>query len=162
MANENVLRWTAHSCHPNLSQTTALMERWLRAWEKGNDELILVLEDRVTGDFVGTIGLVIDDSSIEISYMLRESSWGCGLATEAVREVIEIGFRQLNAWRLWGTCAPDNPASQCVMERAGMQTEGRLRRWMVSPIISAIPRDAICLSMTRDEWMSTSRVADRL
>lgn len=54
--------------------------------------------------------------------------WNKGLATEAVRAVIDAAFSthgDLN--RVWARTDPDNVASQRVLEKVGMTKEGVLR-----------------------------------
>jgi [ribosomal protein S5]-alanine N-acetyltransferase len=79
---------------------------------------------------VGTIALTIDSAVHrrgEIGYALRRDQWGRGLASEAVRLVLELGFDRLGLERIWAVCDPDNLGSIRVLERAGLRYEGRLR-----------------------------------
>lgn len=48
---------------------------------------------------------------------------GCGYATEAARQMIEYGFRDLHLKRWIATTEDNNLASQAVMRRAGMRIE---------------------------------------
>jgi RimJ/RimL family protein N-acetyltransferase len=69
--------------------------------------------------------------------------------TEAVKGVIGWALKQPEIFRIWAVCDVDNLASARVMEKAGMQGEGRLCRWSVHPNISAQPRDSYCFSITK-------------
>ena len=51
---------------------------------------------------------------------------------------------------MWAVCDIDNLASARVMEKAGMQREGILKRWSVHPNISAEPRDSYCYAVVKD------------
>jgi RimJ/RimL family protein N-acetyltransferase len=46
--------------------------------------------------------------------------------------MIEFGFNGLGLHRIWAECVAENQASARVLEKLGMQREGRLRekRWM--------------------------------
>ncbi len=68
----------------------------------------------------------------EIGYELNPAHWGHGYATEAARCVLNFAFKQLRVHRVWATCIADNQASVRVLEKLGMQPEGRLREntWM--------------------------------
>jgi RimJ/RimL family protein N-acetyltransferase len=79
--------------------------------------------------------------------VLAAAHWRRGLMTEALTEVIGWAMRQPAIWRIGAVCNVDNRASARVMEKAGMQCEGILRRWLLHPNISAEPRD--CFSYTR-------------
>ena len=58
-------------------------------------------------------------------------------------------YNLMAIWRLGAVCDIDNRASARVMEKAGMQREGILRRWMLHPNISAEPRDCFSYATTR-------------
>ena len=51
-----------------------------------------------------------------------------GYATEALKEILRFGFDQLNLHRIEAGCAVENVASIKVLEKAGMQREGRKRQ----------------------------------
>ena len=53
--------------------------------------------------------------------------WGRGLATEAARQLLRIGFVDHGLHRIAGTCDPRNVASGRVLQKIGMTYEGRMR-----------------------------------
>ena len=53
-----------------------------------------------------------------------------GFATEAVKAMIEFGFRQLNLNRIQAMHFTNNFASGRVLEKAGMLYEGTLRQYV--------------------------------
>lgn len=59
-----------------------------------------------------------------VSYWMRESARGKGLATRACRAVSEFAFTELGLFRLELAHRLDNPASCRVALRAGFQVEG--------------------------------------
>jgi len=61
------------------------------------------------------------------SYLLHPHYWGYGYATEAMRTLINFGFRDLHLHRLEDTADTRNQASVRVMEKLGMRREGHLR-----------------------------------
>ena len=85
----------------------------------------------------------------EVGYGLRVDRWGQGLTTEAVRLVIGFGFEQLGLHRIVALCDPDNVGSRRVMEKVGMQPEGRLRQDMRS---QGRWRDSLAYAILEDEW----------
>lgn len=83
-------------------------------------------EDRV----VGSAEVRIDSREhrrAELGYVLAREVWGRGLATEAALLLRAHAFGPLGMHRLCATCHPDNRASVRVLEKAGLQLEGRLR-----------------------------------
>jgi RimJ/RimL family protein N-acetyltransferase len=83
-----------------------------------------------TDQLVGAGGLRIRSSQhriADIGYVLRRDAWGQGLGTEAARALVELGLRRLGMHRIWATCHVENGRSARVLEKVGMQREGRLR-----------------------------------
>lgn len=83
----------------------------------------------------GWIRLTLVNTAIrefEIGWAVRRSDWGKGYATEAAQEVLGLAFNRLHAQRVVAFCRADNRASQRVMEKLGMHSEGLLRetRWL--------------------------------
>lgn len=63
----------------------------------------------------------------EIGYALRSDLWGRGLASEAVSQVLDWGFRALGLHRIEADIDPRNAASRRLLTRLGFKSEGRLR-----------------------------------
>jgi ribosomal-protein-serine acetyltransferase len=63
-----------------------------------------------------------------LGYWVRTSATGRGVATEAVRQLVEFAFRHTDLVRLEILCATGNERSQRVAERAGAVREGVLRQ----------------------------------
>jgi RimJ/RimL family protein N-acetyltransferase len=64
----------------------------------------------------------------EIAYILNRQYWGHGFATEIAARLLQLGFDELGAHRIFATCRPANVASRRVLEKIGMQREGHLRQ----------------------------------
>ena len=101
-------------------------KRTLFQWaitEPGDDRLI------------GTVTLTSWDRAnrhAELGYMLARSRWGRGLASEAVRAVLDYGLLALGLHRVEAELDPRNAASGRLLERLGFRHEGLLRqRWFL-------------------------------
>jgi [ribosomal protein S5]-alanine N-acetyltransferase len=82
----------------------------------------------------GRISLTLNHPDIrewEMGWTVNAHDWGHGYATEAAREMLAFAFGELHAHRVVAFCNVMNTASTRVMEKIGMQQEGRLRetRW---------------------------------
>lgn len=82
--------------------------------------------------FVGRAGLIhlhYDEKQkeIEIGYILQKNNWKKGYATELVKTLIEWGFSHLTVNRLVALTKPENIQSRCVLEKAGMHCEKKIR-----------------------------------
>ncbi len=80
------------------------------------------------GELVGLCGVVNlrGNSDGEIWCLINPKLWGKGIATKAVKELLQLGFSEMSLHRIWATCLPENPASARVLEKAGMRKEGFL------------------------------------
>ena len=89
----------------------------------------------VEGAAVGGIGLILRDDvyrlSAEIGYWLGEEYWGRGIASRAARALTDYAFEQFGLCRIYAEVFEWNPASMRVLEKAGYQFEGRLRKSVV-------------------------------
>jgi ribosomal-protein-alanine N-acetyltransferase len=82
----------------------------------------------------GTLALTLNNSEIdewEIGWVVHSDFWGQGIASQAARQMLDFAFGQLRAHRVVAFCNVNNTSSVRVMEKIGMQVEGRLRqtRW---------------------------------
>ena len=86
-----------------------------------------------TNEVIGSIGSLIspEHKKAELGYWLGKAYWGKGYGTEAVKKMIEIGFKE-NDWnRISARAYTNNPASLRVMEKAGMKHEGTHRKELI-------------------------------
>lgn len=97
---------------------------FLEHWERRGFGVWAVV-DKKSGDLIGQCGLNVlaEAPETEVLYLLDRPYWAQGLATEAARSAIEIGFRDVGLTRIVGLTAPDNLASQRVLEKAGLRYE---------------------------------------
>ena len=64
--------------------------------------------------------------------------------------VVDWWLKQDDVFRVWATCDVDNPASARVLEKAGFEFEGILRKWDEHPNVAPGRRDALCYSRAKD------------
>jgi RimJ/RimL family protein N-acetyltransferase len=86
----------------------------------------------VDGAAVGVIGVRLRDNmeriGAELGYWLGEAHWGRGIVSEAVPAFTRWALDEFNLERLEAIVFQWNPASARVLEKAGYQCEGTLRR----------------------------------
>jgi RimJ/RimL family protein N-acetyltransferase len=109
---------------PDETEARANLERAAASWREGTWAVFRIV-DAATGKVVGGVNLRLAEHRIgEVSYFLRASVRGRGLATRAVRLVARWGFGELGLERIELRAHPDNEASIRVAERAGFTREG--------------------------------------
>jgi RimJ/RimL family protein N-acetyltransferase len=94
-----------------------------------NDSGIFAID--IDGKAVGCIGITpqtdVREKNAEIGYWLAEPFWGQGIATRAVIQLVEYGFKTYDITRIFACTFSTNPASQQVLEKAGFVCEARLK-----------------------------------
>ena len=132
----------------DVQETQDFLAACLRAWDEGKS-FHWVIEQKADHELLGMITARVDDQKWELGYVLARSYWGKGYMTEALKRLVDWALKQQEIYRVWSVCDVDNLASARVMEKAGMQREGILRRWSMHPTISDEPRDSYCYSITK-------------
>ena len=120
--------------------------------EQPRTKFQLAVTLRSSNQLIGSCGIrkrSADTHEADIGYELSPDHWGLGYATEAARAIVEFGFTELRLHRVWSWCVADNVGSARVMQKLGMQPEGRLRdkeyykgRWW----------DTLMFAILEDEW----------
>lgn len=86
----------------------------------------------VDGAAVGAIGVVLQSDifrrSAEIGYWLGEDYWSRGIVTEAVRAFTMWSFTTFDLCRIYAGVFDWNPGSVRVLEKAGFEFEGRMKK----------------------------------
>lgn len=94
-----------------------------------NAPLILAID--VNGEAVGGIGLHpqtdIHVKNAELGYWLAEPFWGNGVVTSAIKQIVTIGFNELDVDRIFARPFGTNIGSQRVLEKAGFKLEASVK-----------------------------------
>jgi [ribosomal protein S5]-alanine N-acetyltransferase len=143
-----VTRYLTWRPHANLQVTEAFIQRCERCWQDGSAFPWVVVR-KSDAELIGMLELRIQPFRTDLGYGIARGYWGSGYATEMTRAVVAWALAQESIFRVWATCDVDNPASARVLEKAGMQREGILRRYILHPNISAEPRDCYCYAAVK-------------
>jgi RimJ/RimL family protein N-acetyltransferase len=103
------------------------------------------------GAVIGTVNLDIDRAHdiAMLGFAIGRAHWGKGIGSEAVRAVIAWGFEAPDLAKIWATTDARNARSQRLLERLGMQLEGRLRSHERARDGRT---DKLCYGLLRTEW----------
>lgn len=105
-----------------------------KAWLEKNigSEPVLNFAIDLDGVAIGGIGMILNSDvyvmSAEIGYWLGEPYWGLGIATEAVRQMIEYIFYYFDIVRVYAEVFEHNKSSMRVLEKNGFYLEGVRRK----------------------------------
>ena len=82
---------------------------------------------------IGRCGLLFQEiegrKEPELAYLLDFNYWGKGLATEAARAIIKLGFEQYKFKRIIAVINPQNMSSIRVAEKIGMTYEREIAKY---------------------------------
>lgn len=108
---------------------------------------------------IGGIGLHVQSDvyrkSAEIGYWLGEPFWGKGIATAAVKAIVDYGFSTFDIIRIFAGVFESNMASARVLEHAGFTLEGRMRK---SVFKAGNYLDQLSYSLLKDDWLARRHV----
>jgi RimJ/RimL family protein N-acetyltransferase len=146
--DEDVARFMMWKQHDGIEQSRQFLERCIKVWDE-SAAFPWLIERKADRRPVGMIEITINAFMVNVGYVSSKPHWGRGYMTEAVIAVRDWALAQPEVYRFWSFGDIDNHASRRVMEKAGMQLEGVLRRWVAHPNISDEPRDAFCYSIVK-------------
>jgi [ribosomal protein S5]-alanine N-acetyltransferase len=143
-----VTRYLTWQPHDTVERTRAFLRRCVAGMADGT-VLPWVLCEPPDDRPIGMLELRPTGHRAEMGYVLARDHWGRGLMSEAARAVADWALVQPGIFRVWAVTDVDNAASARVLEKAGMQREGVLRRWILHPGLGSEPRDCWCFGRVR-------------
>jgi ribosomal-protein-alanine N-acetyltransferase len=145
----DVARYVTWTPHTEIRETHEFLRTFIASGDRGQDyPWMIVLRD---GPLIGAMHLRLQVPRAEIGFNLARAYWGRGYATEAVRAVKAFAFLLPRVQRMQAVCHVDNAASARVLEKAGMQREGRLHRYLVFPNLGDAAADVWMYACTNDD-----------
>lgn len=129
----------------------------MRQIEREGDRLALITTARETGALIGTVNLTLrseEHRQGEIGYVFHPEHQGKDYATEAVRALMDYGFRSGKFHRIYGRCDARNVASAKLTERLGMRREAHFieNEWFKGEWGSEF-----IYAILRSEWQAANR-----
>ena len=103
-----------------------------------------VEEDDTNWDHV--VPGVMPEGDVEIGYVLKESAWGKGFATEVCRRLLRFAFEDTPLDEVVATFDDDNRASRRILEKSGLSCKGRRQAYGEEA--------AADWRITRSEWLA--------
>ena len=125
-ADPEVMRYFPATLNPE--ESVALLQR-ITEHQRINGYSLFALHLKESDAFVGWCGLMKVPffahftPAVEIGWRLNKIFWGKGLAPEAAKSVLRIGFLELGLSEIVSFTAELNQPSIRVMQKIGMQSE---------------------------------------
>ena len=145
----DVVRYLLWKPHKSVEETRAWIRGRVADREAGLTFNWLLLL-RESGQILGSIGCSVDKHVVQFGYCLGRDAWNKGYATEAAQTLVPLWLSTSGIWRVQAYCDLENVASARVLEKAGLTSEGTLRRYAISPNLSDEPRDVLMYARVRE------------
>lgn len=146
--DQEVTRYLTWRPHQHIAQTEEFIRACLVAWDQGI-RFPYMMTRKGSKAVIGMIDPRMEGPRVGIGYAAARAYWGKGYVPEATRAIIHWAFQQPSIYRVYATTDIENLASQRVLEKVGMHCEGLLRKYIVHPNISDIPRDSYMYAITK-------------
>ncbi len=103
------------------------------------------VEECQSGEMIGRIGCWQPEGwpGFEVGWMLRQTHWGRGLATEGATAAMDYAFRELQQSHVLSLICPENTASIRVAQKLGEKLE------VTTKIFS---REVLIYGICREDW----------
>ena len=148
-SDPQVARYMTFPVATSVHEPEQFVERAVQSWNDGNAFTFVILSP--THSIIGGCGIVrVTDWHFTCGYCLARSEWGKGFATEVAQAFRGWFDATPSVFRLSAFVDVDNHASCRVLEKAGFQFEGILRRLTIHPNISTHPRDAKIYAVVKE------------
>lgn len=128
-----------HANNPNVAKNMTdgfphpyTPEKGMAFIEMAIQEPIHLFAIDINGEAVGGIGIHpmsdIQRKNAELGYWLAEPFWGKGIITEAIKQIVPIGFKLYDINRIFARPFGTNIGSQLALEKAGFKLEARFEK----------------------------------
>ena len=125
----------------------------IRSWKNNNG--FKVISDRKNGSFIGFICLAdMDryDGYMEMDYAIAAGYRNKGYATQAVKQMLDYGFKEMNLSVIAAWVRSHNHGSMRVLEKCSFTLEGKLKKH------ARDKSDTMCYSILSEDWERISSV----
>jgi [ribosomal protein S5]-alanine N-acetyltransferase len=129
LSDERVTDNLIKGAHKNVSETIERVNKIISDYGS-EDFCYWGIELKTDGELIGAIDFYNFDpatENCEVGYSIGYQWWNQGYGTEALRAVIEFGFKHMNIHKISAAHNLDNEASGKIMIKAGMVHEGTIR-----------------------------------
>ncbi|BCR35977.1 GNAT family N-acetyltransferase [Mariniplasma anaerobium] len=103
---------------------------------------------------IGTVdfhSVISDQNTAEIGYVIHKDYWGKGIMTQAVKELIKLGFTYLNYDKIIIKHLSKNIGSQRVIEKSGFKYIKK-EPYTLKKINSIIEDDMLIYEITKEDY----------
>ncbi|WP_225225338.1 GNAT family N-acetyltransferase [Komarekiella delphini-convector] len=113
----------------SIEEAIAVIERRAKQFERG-DGIRWGIAHKQDNILIGSCGLRwnTQEPSAEVGYELASTFWRQGIMTEAVRTILQFGFKKMGLRFVIAQVMLDNIASKKLLKKLGFQSQGVLKQ----------------------------------
>lgn len=149
-SNKKTAIYTDNEAYTSSDQAEAFIEYIIGGSEAGR-WLYFVIESKDSHEFIGTITLWNFNESktvAEVGYEMIEKFEGHGYMSEAMHEVLRLGFEELGLNKVEAFTSKENSRSLRLLEKSGFVKEKD-----VLDDVSRMPTRFVIMALTRERWL---------
>lgn len=127
--NENVYRYLDWNGSESVEDAKRIINIWNKGFQEGWILRFAIVENKAN-KVIGTIFLNnFEGRRAEVGYELSENYWKRGIMSEALKEIIKLGFTMLGLNRIQAFVCEENIGSKQLLDKFNFQKEGYLRQY---------------------------------
>lgn len=128
-SKENVYRYLDWNGPETLEKSYKVIDIWNKGYISGWI-IRFAIADKLSDKIIGTIFLSeFLGKRAEIGYELSENYWRQGIMSEAIGQVLSLGFERLGLTRIQAFVCEENIASKEILKKFDFKEEGYLRQF---------------------------------
>jgi len=159
VGDDRVTSWLSFNRRTREQTAAMVLGAIERAKDKPRTEFYLAVILPEIDELIGFARLARSGvQAAKLGYAIRADRWGHGYATDAARTLTDFGFRKLDLHRISAAVGPNNAPSIAVLQRLGLQYEGRLRDHVHT---NGAWRDSMLYSVLASEWTGQNPLSGR-
>jgi ribosomal-protein-alanine N-acetyltransferase len=150
VGDDRVTTWLAFDSRTREQSLATVNGAVERAQLDPREEYYFAITRRDDDQLIGFVRLgLAGEKAAKLGYAIAADHWGNGYATDAARQMLQVGFGTLGLHRISAAIGPENVSSIAVVKRLGLSYEGRLRHHVFT---NGNWRDSLLYSILTDEW----------
>ncbi|CEN22309.1 GNAT family N-acetyltransferase [Paraclostridium sordellii] len=129
LSNDNVTRYMIIDKIQDIKVVEKMMNFMIEGY-KNNRPTPWAISLKENDEMIGICGFSkcdIQNGKAEVGYILSDKHWRQGIATEALKVVVDFAFNYMNLNKIEARCISKNLASEKVMLKANMKLDAILR-----------------------------------
>lgn len=128
-SNDDVMNYFDRPKLESIVEAQELIESVFESF-KNKSGINWAIVERGTNSFMGTVGfwrMIPEHCRAEVGYAIMPDYWGKGYMTEALKAVVDFGFKELHIHSIEANCNPANTGSIKLLEKIGFKKEAYFR-----------------------------------